>query len=51
MKEYWCLFCGEDGVKFKTVDELTLHMLRPHRDKNGGLLISRDSDSEDVVQN
>jgi len=51
MKTYWCLFCGEDGVKFTSPEELFQHMKRPHRNISGGLLISRDSDSEDVVQN
>ncbi len=26
MSDYWCLFCGEDGPRWDTVDGLLAHM-------------------------
>ena len=39
-KKYWCLFCGEDEIRFDTTEELFTHMKTTvHRDKKGGLII------------
>jgi len=46
-KKYWCLFCGEDGVTWDTVDELFAHMeTTVHRTPNGGLVIPRGKVNE-----
>lgn len=39
-KTYWCLFCGEDGPRWDTVEELFSHMeTTVHRDEKGGMII------------
>ncbi len=39
-KKYWCLFCGEDGPRWDTVEELFAHMeTTVHRDEKGGIII------------
>ncbi len=36
---YWCLFCGEDGPKWDTMQELFEHMKNTvHRDEKGGII-------------
>jgi len=38
-ESYWCLFCGEDGPRWNTTDELFEHMKTTvHRDENGGII-------------
>lgn len=37
-EDYWCLFCGKEGPRFKTTDEVFAHMESTvHRTPNGGL--------------
>ena len=39
-EKYWCLFCGEDGPKWDTPEELFEHMeTTVHRTQDGGLVI------------
>ena len=39
-KKYYCLFCGEDGETWDTVEELFAHMETTiHKDEKGGLII------------
>jgi len=46
-KEYWCFFCGEDGQRWDTVEELFQHMeTTVHRTENGGLVIPRGKVNE-----
>ena len=36
---YWCLFCGEDGPRWNTMQELIEHMKTTvHRDGAGGII-------------
>jgi len=40
---YWCLFCGGDGPRWKTVEELFQHMKNTiHKISDGGLVIPKD---------
>ena len=46
-KDYWCFFCGEDGPRWGTVEELFSHMETTiHRTKDGGLVIPRGKVNE-----
>ncbi len=37
-KKYYCLFCGEDGPRWDTTEELFEHMKNTvHRTKDGGI--------------
>jgi len=39
-EKYWCLFCGQDGKKFKTTEELFHHMRNTvHKDDTGNIII------------
>ena len=39
-KKFWCLFCGEDGPRWETTEEMVVHMMTTvHRDKNGGIIV------------
>jgi len=38
-KDYWCLFCGQDGIRFDTPEEVFEHMKTTvHRDEKGGIV-------------
>jgi len=42
-EKYWCLFCGEGGIRFDTTEKLFEHMkITVHRTSNGGLVIPKD---------
>jgi len=44
---YWCLFCGEGGPRWDTVEELFSHMETTiHRTESGGLVIPRGKVNE-----
>lgn len=46
-KKYWCFFCGEDGPRWNTREELFTHMETiVHRDDKGGLIIPRGKINE-----
>lgn len=37
---YWCLFCGEDGPRWGSVEELMNHMKTTvHKDDKGNIVI------------
>jgi len=39
-KKYWCLFCGENGPRWGTFEELLHHMeTTVHKSENGDLVI------------
>jgi len=42
-KKYWCLFCGEDGPRWDTAEELFQHMKNTvHKTTDGGLVFYKD---------
>ncbi len=49
MRDYWCLFCGKNAKRFKTPEELFEHMKIPHRDKNGGMFIHKEANTDEVI--
>jgi len=39
-EKYWCLFCGEDGPRWDTTEELFSHMENTvHKTKDGGMFV------------
>lgn len=39
---YWCLFCGEDGPRWDTPEEVFEHIRTTvHRDGNGNMIFYR----------
>ncbi len=39
MTDYWCLFCGEDGPRWKSSSELFNHMINTiHNDDVGNIV-------------
>jgi len=49
LKRYYCLFCGEDGPRWNTTEELFDHMKNTvHRDDKGNIIIytNRNNDND-----
>jgi len=47
-KKYWCLFCGEDGPRWETTEELFEHMKTTvHKTQDRGLIIPRGNVTDD----